>query len=297
MDLRLLRYFSVLAEELHFGRAATRLHMSQPPLSQQIRLLELELGTPLFLRTQRRVELTAAGVALKEQAPLVFAQMERAVDLTRQAGRGHLGKLEIGMISSVMVGILPHTLRVFQERYPDVKWTLRELMPAAQLEALKERRLDLCFFRTAQDDAQLASEPLSSEAIAAVLPQGHRLAKRTRLQLADLAEEPFIFFKLGQSQFAEYLRQCCIEAGFTPRIHQQVVEVQTLLGLVREGLGIALLPASTAHFVHSGIVYRALTQPAPQTTLYAIYRKEDPSPVLQVFLETVRELVAQESDK
>ncbi|MFM9433195.1 DNA-binding transcriptional LysR family regulator [Janthinobacterium sp. CG_23.3] len=295
MDLRLLRYFSVLAEELHFGRAATRLNMSQPPLSQQIRLLEGELGTPLFLRTQRRVELTAAGVALKSQAALVFAQMARAVDLTRQAGRGHLGTLEIGMISSVMVGVLPRALRLFQDRHPDVKWTLHEMMPAAQLVALKERRLDLCLFRTAQQDPQLVSEALASEAIAVVLPQLHPLAKRARLRLADLAEQPFISFKLDQSQFAAYLYQSCIEAGFTPRIYQQVVEVQTLLSLVREGLGIGLLPASTVMFPHAGVSYRKLVEPAPSTTLYATYRKQDPSPVLQVFLAIMRGLAEQKA--
>lgn len=290
MDLRLLRYFSVLAEELHFGRAATRLHMSQPPLSQQIRLLETELGTPLFLRTQRRVELTAAGQALKAQAALVFQQMERAIDLTRQAGRGHWGTLEIGMISSLMVGILPQALRTFQDRYPDVKWTLHEMQPAAQQAALKERRLDLCFYRMGQADAELVSEPLSTEAIAVVLPQGHRLARRTRIALRDLAGERFISFKLEQSQFASYLYQSCIEAGFTPTIYQQVVEVQTLLSLVRAGLGIGLLPESTGQFGHGGVVYRPLTAPAPPTTLYATYRKDDSSPVLQVFLGIMREL-------
>jgi DNA-binding transcriptional LysR family regulator len=291
MDLRLLRYFTVLAEELHFGRAATRLHMSQPPLSQQIKLLETELGTPLFTRTQRRVELTAAGMALKAQAALVFAQMERAVDLTRQAGRGHWGTLEIGMISSLMVGLLPQALRVFQDRYPDVKWTLHELQPAAQQAALKERRLDLCFYRMGPNDPELTSEPLSSEAIAVVLPQQHRLAKRARVALKDLADERFISFKLDQSRFAASLYQSCIEAGFTPNVYQQVVEVQTLLSLVRAGLGIGLLPASTGQFGHAGVVYRTLAQPAPRTTLYATYRKDDPSPVLQVFLNIMRELI------
>jgi DNA-binding transcriptional LysR family regulator len=290
MDLRLLRYFAVLAEELHFGRAAARLHMSQPPLSQQIKLLEEELGTPLFTRTQRRVELTAAGAALKEQAALVFAQMARAVDVTRQAGRGHWGTLEIGMISSLMVGLLPQALRVFQDRYPDVKWTLHEMQPAAQQAALLERRLDLCFYRLGPGDPALVSEPLSSEAIAVVLPQQHRLLKRPRLALKDLADERFISFKLDQSRFAKYLHQCCIEAGFTPNVYQQVVEVQTLLSLVREGLGIGLLPVSTGRFGHGGVAYRTLAKPAPATTLYATYRKDDASPVLRVFLDIMREL-------
>ena len=291
MDLRLLRYFTVLAEELHFGRAAARLHMSQPPLSQQIKLLEQELGTPLFTRTQRRVELTAAGLALKGQTALVFAQMARAVDVTRQAGRGHCGTLEIGMISSLMVGLLPQALRILQDRYPDVKWTLHELQPAAQQAALLERRLDLCFYRMGPSDPALISEPLSSEAIAVVLPEQHRLARQPRVALKALAEERFISFKLDQSRFATYLYQSCIEAGFTPNVYQQVVEVQTLLSLVRAGLGIGLLPASTGQFGHAGVVYRTLAQPAPSTTLYATYRKDDASPVLRVFLDIMRELI------
>lgn len=295
MDIRLLRYFTVLADELHFGRAAVRLHMSQPPLSQQIRLLEAELGTPLFLRTQRRVELTAAGSMLKEQLPLVFSQLEKALDLTRQAGRGHMGKLEIGVISSVMFGIVPRLLRVFHERYPNVSWNLNELTPAEQMEALREKRLDVCFFRTDQNNmSHLVSEALSREAISVVLASGHRLAGREKIRLADLADESFVFFGLDRSQFAAYLRQCCIEAGFIPNIRQQVVEVQTLLSLVKEGFGVALLPASTGLGGHDGVVYRALTRPAPTTVLYVTYRKEEPSPALQTFLETARELSALE---
>jgi len=175
--------------------------------------------------------------------------------------------------------------------YPDVKWTLHEMQPAAQHAALKEHRLDLCFYRLGPSAPELTSEPLSSEAIAIVLPQQHRLARRARVALKDLADERFISFKLDQSRFAAYLYQSCIEAGFTPHIYQQVVEVQTLLGLVRAGLGIGLLPASTGRFGHAGVVYRPLTQPAPDTTLYATYRKDDPSPVLRVFLAIMRELI------
>ncbi|MDI7046570.1 LysR family transcriptional regulator, partial [Escherichia coli] len=133
MDIRLLRYFAVLADELHFGRAAARLHISQPPLSQQIRILEEEMGTALFMRSQHRVELTEAGKTLKEQVPLIFAQFERAIDLTRCAGRGEVGSLEIGIISSAMVEPIPRALRVFAEKHPQVQWTLHEMTPAAQI--------------------------------------------------------------------------------------------------------------------------------------------------------------------
>lgn len=236
MDLRLLRYFMALADELHFGRAAERLHICQPPLSQQIRLLEEELGTPLFERSHHRVELTAAGQMLKEQAPLVFEQLERALDLTRQTGRGQLGELEIGMISSVMVGVLPKALHLFRERYPQVTWRLHEMTPA------------------------------------------------------DLALEPFVALELKQSRFANFLYQCCIQAGFTPQIRQQVIEVQTLLSLVRAGFGVALLPASIEQLAPAGLVFRNLTPALPEVPLYVTYRADDASPVLKLFLDTLREL-------
>jgi DNA-binding transcriptional LysR family regulator len=292
MDLRLLRYFMALAEELHFGRAATRLHICQPPLSQQIRLLEEELGTPLFERSHHRVELTAAGQMLKEQAPLVFEQLNRALDLTRQTGRGQLGELEIGMISSVMVGVLPRALHLFRERYPHVNWRLHEMTPAAQVTALKEKRIDACVFRVGYDDPQLRNELLIYEPIRVVMPTGHPLASRERLAPVDLAPEPFVALK--QSRFADFLFQCCIQAGFTPQIRQQVIEVQTLLSLVRAGFGVALLPASIEQLAPAGLVFRRLTPALPEVPLYATYRADDDSPVLGLFLDTLRELVVQD---
>jgi len=292
MDLRLLRYFMALADELHFGRAAERLHICQPPLSQQIRLLEEELGTPLFARSHHRVELTAAGQMLKEQAPLVFEQLNRALDLTRQTGRGQLGELEIGMISSVMVGVLPQVLHLFRERYPGVDWRLHEMTPASQLIALKEKRLDVCVFRVGHDDPDLRNELLMYEPIRVVLPASHPLAQQETVAPADLAAESFVALKLKQSRFADFLRQCCIDKGFTPQIRQQVIEVQTLLSLVRAEFGVALLPASLEELAPEGVVFRRLAPALPEVPLYAIYRADDESPVLKLFLDTLRELVS-----
>lgn len=292
MDLRLLRYFSVLAEELHFGRAAARLHISQPPLSQQIRLLEEELGTQLFERTHHRVELTAAGLVFKEQVPLVFQQLSRALDLTRQTGRGQLGELEIGMISSVMVGVLPNVLHLYCERYPGVDWRLHEMTPAAQLVALKEKRIDACVFRVGHDDPDFRNELIMYEPIRAVLPASHPLAQQDTVAPADLAEEAFVALKLKHSRFADFLHECCIETGFTPQIRQQVIEVQTLLSLVRADFGVALLPASLEQLAPQGVVFRRLKPALPEVPLYAIYRADDESPVLKLFLETLRELVS-----
>ena len=184
MDIRLLRYFAVLADELHFGRAAARLHISQPPLSQQIRILEEEMGTALFMRSQHRVELTEAGKTLKEQAPLIFAQFERAIDLTRCAGRGEVGSLEIGIISSAMVEPIPHTLGSSRASIRKCSWTLHEMTPAAQIQALKERRLDVCFFRVSHEDPEISSEVVLRESAVVALPLGHPLPGVTRLRCA-----------------------------------------------------------------------------------------------------------------
>jgi len=292
MDLRLLRYFAVLADEMHFGRAAARLHISQPPLSQQIRILEEEMGTALFLRSQHRVELTEAGKTLKEQAPLIFAQFERAIDLTRCAGRGEVGSLEIGIISSAMVDPIPRTLRAFSKQHPQVHWTLHEMTPAAQIQALRERRLDVCFFRVMHDDPDIVSEVVMRETVVAALPLGHRLAARDAINLRELETERFVSFGLRQSQLARYLQDCCVEAGFTPQIDQEVVEVHTLLCLVREGLGVALLPSSACQLATGGVVFVPLAGSQPEVSLHARYRADDSSPVLGLFLNTVRELAA-----
>ncbi|WP_118184522.1 LysR substrate-binding domain-containing protein [Paraburkholderia phosphatilytica] len=292
MDMRLLRYFAVLADELHFGRAATRLHISQPPLSQQIRILEEEMGTALFVRSQHRVELTEAGKTLKEQVPLIFAQFERAIDLTRCAGRGEAGSLAIGIISSAMVDPLPRALRDFDTRHPQVRWTLHEMTPAAQIQALKEKRLDICFFRVMHEDPEIRSEVVMREPAVAVLPDAHPLAAQPQLALCELAGERFISFGRQQSQLARYLHDCCVEAGFTPDIEQEVVEVHTLLCLVREGLGVALLPASARQLATGGVAFRPLAAPCPDVSMHARYRADDTSPVLALFLATVREAAA-----
>lgn len=297
MDLRVLRYFSVLAEELHFGRAAKRLHMSQPPLSQQIRLLEEEIGAPLFDRAHHRVELTAAGYALKQQAPLVFDKLDHAIDVTRQAGRGQLGELEIGIISSAMVDVIADALHYFGDNYPDVKWRLHEMTPVDQITALEEKSVDLCIFRVGyegpdthkHDTPDVKAELLMREPVHAVLPRAHPLAGRDTIALADLADESFVTFQLGSSRLADFLHQNCIDAGFQPRISQQVIEAQTLLRLISAHFGVGLLPASMVQLAPKGVVFKHLTPALSEVPLYQFYRTNDESPILQLFLNTLRE--------
>lgn len=292
-NLRTLRYFTVLAEELHFGRAAARLHMSQPPLSQQIRQLEDSLGVALFHRSHHSVELTIAGRAFLERVPLVFEQLDKAVTHARMVARGQVGRLEIGVISSSLVGVVPAALETFRHRYPGVEWRLHELTPSAQIDGLVERRLDVGLFRMPPEYEGLHREMIMREDVMIALPGTHPLADRPTLALADLQDQPFVMFGLQQSRFADYLYQCCLQAGFTPQIRQQVVEVQSLLSLVGANMGVALLPASMRVLALPNVVFRAIAPSPPQVPLYAIYRQGDPSPTLRHFLDIIREKVRQ----
>jgi DNA-binding transcriptional LysR family regulator len=166
------------------------------------------------------------------------------------------------------------------------------MTPAAQILALKERRLDVCFFRVSHEDPQIRSEVVMRESAVVALPLGHRLAAREEIALRELEAERFVSFGLRQSQLARFLQDCCVEAGFTPQIEQEVVEVHTLLCLVREGLGVALLPSSARQLTTGGVAFVALAAPCPEVSLHARYRAEDPSPVLSLFLDTVREVAA-----
>ncbi|WP_199259620.1 LysR substrate-binding domain-containing protein [Paracoccus binzhouensis] len=296
-NLRTLRYFLVLAEELHFGRAARRLNMSQPPLSQQIRQLEEALQVELFRRSHHSVELTIAGRAFLERVPLVFEQLDKAVSHARMTARGQVGRLEIGVISSSLVGVIPTALETFRHRYPEVEWQLHELTPSAQIEALVERRIDICLFRMPPEHEGLHREPIMQEEVMIALPRAHPLAQDGTqdgaLALDALRDQPFVMFGLRQSRFADYLHQCCLQAGFTPQIRQQVVEVQSLLSLVGANMGVALLPDSMRELAPPGVVFRSIAPVAPQVPLYAIHRRGDPSPTLRHFLEIIREKVAE----
>lgn len=234
---------------------------------------------------------------MKQQVPLIFEQLDQAIDLTRQAGRGQLGELEIGLISSAMVDVIADALHAFGNHYPNVKWRLHEMAPIDQITALEEKRIDLCIFRvgyTAPDahkrgNSDVKQELLMHEPICAVLPESHALADEDTIALSDLAEEPFVTFELGRSRLADFLHQNCIQAGFQPHISQQVIEAQTLLRLVSANFGVAMLPASMKQFTPEGIVFRRLVPSLQEVPLYQFYRASDTSPILKLLVTTLRE--------
>jgi DNA-binding transcriptional LysR family regulator len=293
MELRHLRYFVAVAEELHFRRAAERLHMSQPPLSQQIRALEDELDVMLLERSQRRVTLTAAGAAFYERAREILDAVEDAGRLVRRVNRGEVGRLAVGFVGSAMYSLVPEVLGAFSGRCGEVDLHLRELTTAAQLRQLESGQIDVGFIRPASGRPGLAFETVQHEAIVVALPVSHPLAREPTLGVEQLAGETLVL--LGRED-SPGVRDSL--AGATELVHgdvQEVREMQTAIALVRAGVGISLVPESVRALAREGVVYRELPAGGPTVELAMAWRAEDRSPVLGAFKQVARELVAAEA--
>ena len=289
MELRHLRYFIAVAEELHFGRAALRLHMAQPPLSQQIRQLEDELGVPLFHRTKRRVQLTSAGQVFLDEARRTLTQAAQAVRAAQRAHRGEIGRLSVGFVNPAMVEILPNILRLFRERFPEVDLTLHEMSTTPQLQALRERRIDVGFLRPPLDDNTLIWEIIHREPLVVMLPQHHALTSKRRIALRLLAQEPFILPPYSQAYgLRGQVVRMCQSAGFVPNVTQEAGSTVTA-GLVAAGLGISIVPVSIQTLREHGVVYRAIQDNTVMRELAVAWRSDNVSTVLQAFLQMVKE--------
>lgn len=287
MELRHLRYFLAVAEERHFGRAAQRLRIAQPPLSRQIQALEAELGFALFDRSRRRVELTPAGATLDAHARRVLEALDIGVDEARRAASGQVGRIVVGYLTSIAFSGLPELLSAFRVRSPGVQVVLRELSPYEQVEALKARRIDVGFIRGPLDDDELASLRVRKEPLVVALPSAHPLAARSRLALGVLAHESFVsIMRQRCASFFDAIMRLCHEAGFTPRIVQEAPQVD-IVSLVAAGFGIAILPGSIRNAGRPGVVFRSIVG-SPQTELRVAWRPDDPSPVVRDFLDVLR---------
>ncbi len=290
MELRHLRYFVTVAEELHFGRAAERLFISQPPLSQQIQHLEREIGVALFLRTSRSVQLTPAGEVFLRDARLILAAVDNAVLGAKRAARGEEGWLGIGFAASATYDLLPAVLHDFRQSYPAIALSLVELNAAEQAVALHDHSIHVGFARPPIVDDLFVVAAVLKEPFVVALPATHPLVASTAVSLAELACEDFVSFpERPPPSYAQCVRQACeMASGFTPRVVQEVREMQTAISLVVAGLGIALLPASVANLHRAGLVLLPLQEPAPRTELAIVSRRDDPSPVLANFLAIVQ---------
>lgn len=249
IDFELLRSFCVLAEERHFGRAAKRLNISQPPLSRRIQRLEELLGCRLLERTQRRVELTAAGRVFMTEADALLRQFQHAISDTNSAARGTLGRLVLGFIHSTSYELLPSILSRFRETSPGVELELREMTIQEQQRALLDGSIDVGLLRPLRLPSDIAVSIIYREPFLAVLPSDHPAAARSSVPLQALSDSPFILFPAATSPlFNERILEMCRRAGFTPQVVQEATQIHTVVGLVGAGIGVAIAPATAARF-------------------------------------------------
>lgn len=280
MELRHLRYFVAVAEECHFGRAARRLHIAQPPLSQQIKQLESDLGVVLLTRSTRKVELTAAGQRYLERARAILAAVQ---DAGREAGRvaaGEVGRLAIGFTGSATYDLLPSLARVLRSDLPGIELDLRgEMLTPDQVDALVDHSLDLAFLRPPVRHADIEVRVLRREPLIAVVPATHPLAAVSSVKLVDLCDETFITYPSHhRSVVYEAVIDACQRVGFTPTTVHEVGETSTLVSFVAAGLGVALVPASVQHLQITGALYLPLAGTTQEVELALATRANDPSP-------------------
>jgi DNA-binding transcriptional LysR family regulator len=290
VELRHLRYFVAVAEERHFGRAAARLHIAQPPLSQQIRRFEAELGEPLLYRTTRSVELAPAGEVLLERARDILAAVDAAIDDARRAARGEYGRLAVGFTGSCTYEMLPALAAALRQELPGVVLDLQgELLTPAQVSRLLDGTLDLGLLRPPVHVRDLCTEMLRSEPLIAVLPESHPLAGEDALPLEQLEGEPFVTYPSHfRSVVHDAVEDACAAHGFKPLAAHEVAETATLVSFVAAGLGVSLVPASVAKMTVHGAIYRPLAGDTTRVELAAAWRRDDDRPVLARALDIIR---------
>jgi DNA-binding transcriptional LysR family regulator len=288
MELRHLRYFIAVAEELHFGRAALALGISQPPLSQQIQGLEQELGARLFERTNRRVELSEAGRLFLDEARLVLAQVDKAADVARRAQLGQLGELKIGFTASApFTSSIPQAIFAFRQAFPAVHLALQEMSSKQVAESLEDGSVQVGIMRPLPLPESLVAVELFREPLVAIIRADHPLAAGSEkgLYLSALAAEPFVFFPrtYGSGLYAQLL-SLARQAGFSPLITQEAGEAMTIIGLVAAGLGVTILPASYQRMRIDGVVYRTLLDEEANTAVWLVQRQDQQSPMAKAFV-------------
>ena len=292
MDLRRLRYFVAVAEELHFGNAARRLNVSQPPLSQQIHKLEQELGVSLFDRNRHRVRLTYAGSLFLDKARIVLQDVDEAVSVVRRAHGGELGHLVIGHAPPADLNILPMAVSAFRSQYPLVTLALKNMGGPDLIRGLLDRRIHVAFVRLPINHPLLAVIPILKERLVAVLPKTHKLARSKTIKLADLAGESFVMFPRHRSPgyFDILTRFCLNEGGFNLTVSQETDAIQTVLALVAAGLGVSLQPASVQILHRPGVVCKPIHQSPACAEMGVAYVADDYSRVAQNFVTVVAKL-------
>jgi DNA-binding transcriptional LysR family regulator len=296
MELRHLRYFVAVAEEINFRRAAERLHISQPPLTTQVRQLEEEIGAKLLERNSHQVALTAAGNLFLESCRRLLRDAEEAAQAARRASRGDTGRLSIGFVPSLAYGVMPSLLRHYRQHFPHVELNLAEMHTANQLAELVARRLDVCLIGSGlpEDHPELESVVVVEEPLVAALPEDHRLARRRTIPLPALAKEEFLVAsRQTPTRYNLWLIELCQKFGFEPTIAQQTHQrTTTVLNYVAAGFGVAVVPAQFSRVPTSGVVFVPLARPTPPYRYCAVWRRLGRTPVVDRFIAAARELKA-----
>lgn len=287
VELRHLRYFLAVAEELHFSRAAERLQIAQPALSQQIRKLEAEIGVELFHRTKRRVQLSAAGEAMLRPARQTLDEAVAAVEAAQRAARGEIGHLTIGFIETAATTIVPLAVRRFREDHPEVGLSLKELSVGTQVEGLRSGALDVGIVRPPIDAEGLELMSVTDEGLVVVAPDAHPLAKRARVGPRSLAGEPLVLLarEVVPGLYDQVIALQREHGGAV--VAQEATSIQAVLGLVAAGLGVSLLPASVRTLARTGVDFTTLA-PSPRSSVLAAWRRSDRSPLTAAFLAAAR---------
>ncbi|MGH3087409.1 MAG: LysR family transcriptional regulator [Rubrobacteraceae bacterium] len=298
--MRRLRYFVAVAEEASFNRAAKKLHMSQPPLSNQIKQLEKELGVMLFERTSRGVRVTEAGELLLEEARRLFVQMDQTTRLVRRVGHGEVGRLTLGFVPSASDEALPPILNDFRDRYPEVELFLREMKPDLIVQRLHDKQIDAGLLYLPLEDPALEVECVLREPLVLALPETHPLAAEEKVDLRKLSEEPFILparYAMMPGLHGQ-VTEACRRAGFSPEaVQKDVWLMQTIVGLVAGGIGVALVPASLRNLRRRGVAYRSVSGLSPTVELGVVWRREAQSAVLRSFLGVAKRSFQKETSK
>ncbi|BAY23414.1 LysR family transcriptional regulator [Calothrix sp. NIES-2100] len=297
INIERLKRFVFLAEQedINLSHAAKELHIPQPYLTRQIQQLEEELGVELFVRNPR-LELTSYGKVFLKQAQHLLGQVEQFQHLSQQAKQGEIGRLSIGINTSISNSLLPDILRVFRQKFPQVDLVLQELLCKESRQRLQNRTLDVDFenlynLQDVDKHHVLTYEVISKEPLVMVLPQQHSLANNPQVQLADFANEPFILpCRETVPALHQLTRMACIEAGFHPNVVQEATWMPTVLGLVASEMGVALLPANVMNLQRTGVVYREIIGKVPMFQMAIAWRRDNHSKILFNFLNVVREI-------
>ena len=290
MDLRDMRYFLTVAEEGHMGRAANRLHLSQPPLTRHIQALEEKLGVPLFLRTPKGMALTEAGLTLLQEVPNLLELAQQAAERTRLAGQGWIGRLDVGLFGSGVLDVIPRILAQFHQARPDVKIVLHNLTKDAQLQALRERRITVGFNRLVPAAPDISTMTVLRESLMVALPAVHPLSVLPSLRIRDLANVPLILYpNVPMRGLAQEVSDAFHAEGVPLRVEQEVEDVLTAVARVSAGFGMAVTTQSASNLRLPGVAFRPLhSSQLKELELSCLYRTDDRSRALQAFLEVVR---------